>query len=146
MSVARPTPPEPASAWVQVVAGVIDRGAKVLIGQRVPGAHYEYKWEFPGGKVDPGESPRQALARELWEELAIRAEIGAEIARYLYQYPGRDPIELIFFEVACFEGEPVNRAFHQIRWAPASALPGYDFLEGDIEFVQRLARGGEASP
>jgi 8-oxo-dGTP diphosphatase len=124
---------------VIVVAAIIERGGKILIGQRRAGDWGEFKWEFPGGKVDPHESPRDALARELREELGIRAEIGGEIIRYGYQYAGRPPIELIFFRVAEFEGEPRNLAFHEIRWEEARRFSDYDFLDGDVDFVRRMA-------
>jgi len=126
---------------VTVVAAVIFRQDRVLIGQRVKGQWNEDKWEFPGGKVEAGESPREALVRELREELAIEAAIGAEMDRYDYEYPGRSPIHLIFFRVEQFEGEPQNLAFQDVRWEAAGRLAEYDFLEGDAGFVSRLARG-----
>jgi mutator protein MutT len=124
-----------------VVAAVIVRDGRVLIGQRPAGEAHGGKWEFPGGKVETHEAPRAALARELREELEIRAEIGRELDRYEYRYPGRPPIQLIFYRVTEFEGDPVNRAFEQIVWERADRLPGYDFLDGDTDFVRRLALG-----
>ena len=97
------------------------------------------KWEFPGGKVEPGENPREALSRELQEELDILPEIGPEICRYQYQYPSRPPILLIFFKVDRFQGEPRNLVFERIAWTLSRDLPSYDFLEGDVEFVCSLA-------
>jgi 8-oxo-dGTP diphosphatase len=91
--------------------------------------------------VEADEEFRAALARELEEELAIQAVIGAEIERYEFTYPGGRPIQLIFFEVTQFVGEPVNLIFAQICWETARNLPTYDFLDGDIEFVKRLADG-----
>jgi 8-oxo-dGTP diphosphatase len=126
---------------VLVVAAIIERDGKILIGQRRAGDWNEFKWEFPGGKVNAHESPRDALARELQEELDIRAEIGMEITRYGYQYPGRPPIELIFFRVTFFEGEPRNLAFHDIRWEQPRKFTRYEFLDGDVDFVRRIARG-----
>ena len=126
---------------VLVVAAVIERAGRILIGQRKRGDWNEYKWEFPGGKVEVGETPRAALARELTEELRITAEIGDEITRYGHQYRGRPPIELIFFRVTIFTGEPVNQAFHQIKWEEAARFNQYEFLDGDLDFVRRLARG-----
>ena len=126
---------------VLVVAAVIERGGEILIGQRKPGDWNEFKWEFPGGKVEVGETPRQALERELREELGIEAKIGVEITRYGHQYRGRPPIELIFYRVTEFTGEPVNRAFHSIRWERAVQFGSYEFLDGDLDFVRRLARG-----
>jgi 8-oxo-dGTP diphosphatase len=123
-----------------VVAGIIERDGEILIGQRRAGGRHALKWEFPGGKVEPGETPRQALERELREELAIEAAIGDEIVRYEYCYPGRPPILLIFFRVVEYSGAPLNLEFEQIAWARRDSLPEYDFLEGDVDFVRSLAR------
>jgi len=122
-----------------VVAAVIVREGAVLICQRCRGDSHPLKWEFPGGKVEPGESPPAALERELAEELAIRAAIGPEIERFEYAYPERPPILLVFHLVREFEGEPINLAFEQIRWESIERLPDYDFLEADVQFVTRLA-------
>ena len=123
-----------------VVAAVIERDGRILIGQRKPGSKHALKWEFPGGKVEPGEEPRAALQRELREELALEAEIGPQIDAYEFQYPGAPSVTaLVFFQVTEFAGEPQNLDFAQIVWDTPAALPGYDFLEGDVEFVQRLA-------
>jgi 8-oxo-dGTP diphosphatase len=124
-----------------VVAAVIERNGEILICQRQAGDSHEYKWEFPGGKVEAGETPKQALERELVEELGIQAEVGEEIARYEYRYPKRPPILILFHRVAVFEGVPVPNCFEQMRWERRSELPGYDFLDGDRDFVKRLARG-----
>ena len=123
-----------------VVAALIERNGLLLIGQRKRGERHGLKWEFPGGKVERGESPRVALHRELQEELAIDATIGPEIIRYEFQYPQRSPILLIFHRVDVFVGEPANGVFEQIRWESPEKLPEYDFLDGDTDFVRRLAR------
>lgn len=125
-----------------VVAAVIERDGRVLIGQRKPGKWHSLKWEFPGGKVEPGEAPAAALVRELEEELGIRAEIGPQLADYQYTYPGRPPIRLIFFRVTAFNGDIENRDFHDIRWEARERLPAIDFLEGDVDFVRALASAG----
>ena len=122
-----------------VVAAVIERDGLVLIGQRKPGKWHALKWEFPGGKVEPGESPDAALGRELEEELGIRAEIGDPIADYAYQYPGRSAIRLIFYGVTQITGVIENREYHDLRWEKRERLPEYDFLEGDVDFVRILA-------
>jgi len=121
-----------------VVAAVIERGGRILIGQRKNIGHHPLKWEFPGGKVEPGETPEAATIRELEEELAIRARVDGEIMRYQYQYPGRTPILLIFYRILDFDGEPENRDFEQIRWEVPERLGDYDFLEGDAEFIRSL--------
>lgn len=126
---------------MRVVAGVIEREGLLLICQRKTGDRYPLKWEFPGGKVEAGEDPRAALARELEEELALEATIGEELLRYTYQYPLRAPVLLIFYRVTEYRGQPINRQFEQIRWEARQRLPEYDFLEGDGEFVHRLVQG-----
>ncbi len=120
-----------------VVAAVMEREGQVLIAQRKRTGQHPLKWEFPGGKVESGETPEAALARELEEELGVRAQVGKEIARYEYQYPGRWPILLMFYRVTELSGEPKNLDFEQILWAPRGRLRDYDFLDGDAEFLNR---------
>ena len=124
---------------VAVVAGVVTHAGKILIGQRKRNDWHGLKWEFPGGKVESGEEPAAALARELKEELGIDASIGDLMQRYQFSYNERPPIELMFFEVTQFAGVPVNYEFEQIVWEEAAKLTGYDFLEGDREFIEYLA-------
>ncbi|MCL4402621.1 MAG: (deoxy)nucleoside triphosphate pyrophosphohydrolase [Acidobacteria bacterium] len=122
-----------------VVAGLIEREGRLLVCRRRADQRHPLQWEFPGGKVEPGEEPRAALTRELEEELGIRGATGAEIERYRFQYPGRNPIVLIFYRVERFEGEPRNLIFEEIRWELPERLPQYDFVEGDLAFLRRLA-------
>lgn len=122
----------------KVVAAVIEQGGRILIAQRKNEGPHALKWEFPGGKVEPGETPEDALRRELEEELDIDARVGREITRYEYTYPGRSPILLIFYSVESFTGEPRNLAFEKIEWTPRDRLPDFDFLEGDTEFIRLL--------
>jgi 8-oxo-dGTP diphosphatase len=124
-----------------VSAGIIYRHDRVLVGQRRKGGRHSLKWEFPGGKVEHGESPQQALVRELWEELHIRATVGGELARYQHTYSSGSRVHLIFFAVPEFSGEPDGRVFEQISWIVLHELPTLDFLEGDLDFIRRLARG-----
>jgi 8-oxo-dGTP diphosphatase len=119
-----------------VVAAVIERGGYVLIGRRKAGGRHPLKWEFPGGKVEIGETPEEATVRELEEELAIRARVDREILRYEYQYPERAPILLIFYRVVDFDGEPRNLEYAEIRWELADRLSDYDFLDGDADFIR----------
>ncbi len=123
---------------LNVVAAVIRRNGRILICQRKRGSRHELKWEFPGGKVEPGETPEHALVRELYEELRIAAQAGKEMARYEYQYSARPPIQLIFYEVTQFSGEPVNQVFEQMLWEEPERLASYDFLEADVQFLPQL--------
>jgi len=121
-----------------VVAAVIEQGGRILVAQRKNEGPHALKWEFPGGKVEAGETPEAALRRELEEELDIDARVGRELSRYEYAYPGRAPILLIFYSVASFTGEPRNLAFEKIEWTPRDRLTDFDFLEGDTEFIRLL--------
>lgn len=121
---------------LQVVAALIERGGRVLIAQRKPEQWHALQWEFPGGKVEAGESPEAAVARELEEELGIQDAAGEEIARYSFSYPGRAAIELIFLRVRTWTGEPANRVFHDLQWEFPHRLSEYDFLEGDRDFLR----------
>lgn len=114
------------------------------MGQRRKSDRHPLKWEFPGGKVEYGESPQQALVRELREELQIEARVGSELARYEHDYPSGSRVHLLFFAVRDFEGEPCAKVFEQICWIDLRSLPKLDFLDGDIDFVRRLARGDYA--
>jgi 8-oxo-dGTP diphosphatase len=128
---------------IQVVAAILERDGRILVGQRQATQSHPLKWEFPGGKVEPGETPAQALARELEEELDIRDAAGTEVARYPYTYPGKKPIELIFFRLTDYRGEPRNVIFHDLRWTALAELPALDFVEGDLEFLRAQVRSFE---
>lgn len=123
-----------------VAAAIMQRGGRILICRRSALQAHALKWEFPGGKVEAGETPPQALRRELQEELAVDALVGDELERYEFRYPGKSAILLIFYAVADFSGEPRNCVFDEIRWVAPGELPQFDFLEGDVEFVKRLAK------
>ena|SRR5579885_3480232 len=123
----------------KVVAAILENDGRVLICQRGPQQSHPLKWEFPGGKLEAGETPAQAAARELKEELGIENAQGEEIERYEFTYPGKPPVELIFFRVDRYTGEPQNLIFHDMRWEPRTNLLRFDFLEGDREFLTRFA-------
>jgi 8-oxo-dGTP diphosphatase len=129
----------------QVVAGLIvkdeDSGRRILICQRTQHQSMPLKWEFPGGKIETGEQPWDALKRELDEELGINAVVGEEVARIRHRYATGSTVELRFFIVPAFTGEIENRIFKQIVWAAPRELPRYDFLEADIGLVKQLANG-----
>ena len=125
----------------RVVAALILKNGKVLVCQRTRHQSTPLKWEFPGGKIEDGEQPRDALRRELEEELGIDAQIGEEVARIRHDYKNGGAVELRFYVVNEYTGEMENRIFRDMRWAKWSELPSYDFLEADLELVKDLATG-----
>ena len=125
----------------QVVAALIVRGDEILCCQRTEHQALALKWEFPGGKIEAGETPLEALRRELDEELGIKAEIGREVARILHTYQNGNSVNLHFFVVDRFENELQNRIFREVRWVKRSELPDLDFLDADKELVLQLAAG-----
>jgi 8-oxo-dGTP diphosphatase len=125
----------------RVVAAVIEKDSKVLVCQRTRHQTMPLKWEFPGGKIEEGEQPRDALRRELEEELGIHAKIGDEIARLQHVYPNGGAVELRFFIVREYEGEMENRIFRDLQWSATKDLASYDFLEADESLVKDLVAG-----
>jgi 8-oxo-dGTP diphosphatase len=116
-------------------------GVEVLICQRKPDQPMSLKWEFPGGKIEAGESSEDALARELDEELGIKAVIGQRVARIRHKYRNGGAIDLQFFVVREFDGTLENRIFNDMRWAPLTELPSYDFLAADLGLIRDLSEG-----
>ena len=125
----------------RVVAALITKNGKLLVCQRTRHQTMPLKWEFPGGKIEEREQPRDALYRELEEELGILATIGDEVARIRHEYPNGGMVELRFFVVREYQGEIENRIFKDIQWAQPGDLPKYDFLEADLTLVRDLAAG-----
>jgi 8-oxo-dGTP diphosphatase len=125
----------------RVVAALIEKEGKLLVCQRTRHQTMPLKWEFPGGKIEEGEQPRDALRRELEEELGITATIGNELARIQHEYPNGGMVELRFYIVREYQGEIENRIFREIQWAAPRDLPKYDFLEADSTLVKDLAAG-----
>jgi 8-oxo-dGTP diphosphatase len=125
----------------QVVAALILNKGKILVCQRTRHQTMPLKWEFPGGKIETGEQPRDALRRELEEELGIDARIGEEVARIQHKYKSGGAVELRFYAVHEFKGELENRIFHDMQWVDRTMLPSFDFLEADLELVKDLADG-----
>jgi 8-oxo-dGTP diphosphatase len=125
----------------RVVAALILKDDQILACQRTRHQPMPLKWEFPGGKIEEGEQPRNALRRELEEELGIVAEIGVEVARIVHEYARGGSVELRFFEVRNYQGEIDNRIFRDVRWVPRRELQELDFLDADRGLVTDLAAG-----
>jgi 8-oxo-dGTP diphosphatase len=123
---------------IRVAAGVLVRDGKVLVCRRpLEAAAHPGRWEFPGGKLEDGETFEQALVRELREELDVEASVGPELGRVVHRYAERDSVDLRFFAVGA-EAEPRAEGFAEIRWQPLGRLGELDFLEADRELVAEL--------
>jgi 8-oxo-dGTP diphosphatase len=131
----------PSAKRKQVVAAIIVNNNKILICQRTEDQAMPLKWEFPGGKVEPDEDLRDALHRELDEELGIDAVIGRKIAAIQHTYAGGNGVELHFYRVDLFKSEIQNRIFQDVRWVDRKELITYDFLEADTGLVKDLSAG-----
>jgi 8-oxo-dGTP diphosphatase len=125
-----------------VVAAIIESDSKILACQRKAGGAFGLMWEFPGGKKEPGESPSEALSRELREELGVEARIGAEVYRSLHQYAEMpEPIELIFFAASADALQVQNLIFEKIEWRTPESLAELDFLPADRELIGKIVNG-----
>ncbi len=122
---------------VRVTAAIIERDGRVLIAQRKPGKHMGGKWEFPGGKIEPGETPAQSLARELEEELSLRAQVGSFLCRTQWEGDGLS-LELLVYRVKGFTGNPVLREHREIRWVEPRELVSLDLADSDRKIVEIL--------
>jgi 8-oxo-dGTP diphosphatase len=118
-----------------------EAGDEVLVCQRGATQPMALKWEFPGGKIEAGETAEQALKRELDEELGINAEIGPPLVRIRHNYRNGGAVDLQFFVVRSFTGEIENRIFNDMRWSTMDKLPGLDFLAADLGLIKDLAEG-----
>jgi len=126
-----------------VVAGVIERSdRRLLICQRRRSDTSPLKWEFPGGKVEAGESPEAALARELREELTVTLEKCAEMGRTHHKYAATpEELEIRFYAVAIQENEVTPKCFEQTVWVLPKELGNYDFLAANAQLIAQLATG-----
>lgn len=124
---------------IVVSAGVVKRDGRIMICQRKPDVHNGFKWEFPGGKLEKGESPEEALRRELREELNIDAEVGRIMDVMYHSYPDRDVL-ILFYGCRILEGEPQTVDCNAVEWVLPDDLLKYDFAGGDRRFVERNMR------
>ena len=124
---------------ITVAAAILRRDGRLLLTRRKPDVHLPNLWEFPGGKVENGETLEAALRREMKEELGIEVEVLNLFFRTTHHYPGRS-IELQFFNCTIVNGEPQAIEVAEFQWVKASDLPLLTFPEADRELVERLSR------
>ncbi len=121
-----------------VAAALYDAHGQVLIAERPAGKHMAGRWEFPGGKVDPAESERQALERELREELGVEVESAQPLMRLSHRYDDRQ-VELSLWVIGGYRGTPAPRERQRLKWVAPARLADEDMLEADQPFIAALA-------
>jgi mutator protein MutT len=130
---------------ITVAAAIIRRDGRILLTRRLPDAHLPNLWEFPGGKVEPGESLIDALRRELLEELGVHADVRDEYYTTVHHYPTKS-VDLHFFNCTIIDGEPRAIEVAAFRWVKPEDLHSYEFPKADLELVERLERPHPSQP
>lgn len=127
---------------IDVVAGVIlaESGDRVLLALRKPEQHQGNRWEFPGGKLEAGESVEDGLLRELREEIGITVTRSRSRSRIEHRYPDKQ-VRLHFHDVLAFEGEPQGREGQRLQWFDVAELMDLDFPEANLPIVEQLQQG-----
>jgi len=123
--------------WIPVVAGFVRKGSMVLIGQRPENHSLAGQWEFPGGKIESGETPEAALARELSEELGIEAEVG-ELKLACTHHYGEVNILILFYEILFWKGEPKTKHHLALEWIEPHSLMDRQIPEANRKILDRL--------
>jgi 8-oxo-dGTP diphosphatase len=134
------TVPEPRD--VTVAAGIIVDAGRILVARRSPSRHCGNLWEFPGGKLEPGETAEQALVRELREELGVEARVSVPYRTVSHRYPDRR-VTLHFLFARIVTGEPHPHGCAELRWVSPADLPGLEFPPADETVVAELVRRHE---
>jgi 8-oxo-dGTP diphosphatase len=124
----------------EVAVGILRKDGKILICQRKKGGRYELKWEFPGGKLEKGETTEQCLRRELNEELTIEIHSIERIQTQAAYYEDGGIFNVAYCFISGYTGEPKNNVFEQIRWVTVDELKYLDLLDGNKLFVEHLTQ------
>lgn len=126
---------------IRVTAAILWRAGEVLLARRTRPTWLAGKWEFPGGKIELGESPESCLARELAEELGIQVEVAAHLMTTVHEYPELS-VELIVHEVHLVSGEPTPNDHDRLAWVRPEELASYDLAAADLPIAALLAERG----
>ncbi len=128
---------------IAVVAAVVEDAGRYLLCQRHEGPHLPLKWEFPGGKIEPGETPEAALRREIIEELATACRVGPQVAEVTHRYP--EKTVWIRFFLATLEDEPQVIVHRALAWIHPSEFERYEAPPPNALILDRI-RAGELDP
>ncbi len=122
---------------ILVTAGVLIRNGRVLVARRKAGSHLAGFWEFPGGKLEPGESPEECLARELREELGVSVRVGRILEAIYHRYPEKSVL-LLFYACELTDGEPRALDVAEVAWVRKAELLDLDWVPADVAFIEKL--------
>jgi len=127
------------SRFIDVAAAVFRENDTILVARRAKGQHLEYKWEFPGGKIEKDETPEQCLQRELKEEFGVSVEVGEYVGESVFRYPDKD-IRLLVYQVQLLSGEMSLNVHDEINWVQIQDLLLVDLAEADIPIASILQK------
>jgi 8-oxo-dGTP diphosphatase len=122
----------------RAAVGILREDGRVLVCQRKKNSRYELKWEFPGGKVESGESVQDCVKRELREELSIEVKTIGAMKSQVNRYDDGGLFDVTYCFILRFSGRPLNNAFEEIRWVTLAELRSMDILEGNKKFISEL--------
>ena len=125
------------AAIIDVTAAIIESNGYFLIAKRKGGKRLEHKWEFPGGKIEPGETPEECLARELKEEFGVVTEIGDFIAESVFSY-NDSKVRLLGYRAKYISGEFRLDSHAEIKWVRMDEMGNFDFAEADLPLIEKM--------
>ncbi len=128
---------------INVAAAVFEKEGKILLCQRAEGGNCAFLWEFPGGKIEKGETPKEALAREIKEELEVDIETGEVFSEYEFSYPEKD-IYFYFIEAKILSGEIKLNVHKDFRWLEPAEAWEFPLCPADKPALEKLLKKGEA--
>lgn len=125
---------------IEVTAGILSNNGRILIAQRKDSGKFPKKWEFPGGKIEPGETPEECLEREMGEELNIDVTVNQYLGESIYKYDGGS-VKLLAYRITWISGDFSIKDHQAIAWVKIDELTDYDFAPADMPFVEKLVSG-----
>ena len=122
---------------IEVTAAIVNRSGKIMICQRPADKACGLLWEFPGGKIESGETGEQCIVRECQEELGITLAVKRKVTDVIYEYPNR-VVHLYFYLCDIVEGEPLKKEHNDIAWITPDEIPNYEFCPADAKMLSSV--------